>query len=227
MGDIHGRLDLLERLLALIAEDAAGSAAPHRHLVFLGDLIDRGPDSRGVVETLRRGPPASPQWCDFRWTVLMGNHEDEMLRFLVDPEGGEDWMANGGLETIRSYAGSEIRRGSLEGLRRALLHALPESHRAFLAGLPLSCTVGDYMMVHAGIRPQVPLDRQARADLLWIRGPFLASDEAHGKMVVHGHTIVTEPEDRANRIAIDTGAYFSGRLTALVAEGDEHGFLST
>jgi len=227
VGDIHGRKDLLDRLLEAILRDAARSRAGRRVVVFLGDYIDRGPDSKEVVEMLRNGPPGSPRWSGFQWVCLRGNHEQALLNFLDDPLSGPMWLANGGMEAILSYAGQPIDRGDLDGLQAQLRAAFPPSHRAFLSSLPYSHCEGDYFFAHAGIRPGVPLGRQDPMDLMWIRGEFLKSRADHGKLVIHGHTVSARPEILANRIGIDTGAFRSGQLTALVAEGAERGFLST
>lgn len=233
VGDIHGRADLLERMLALILADARCSRATRKIVVFLGDYVDRGPDSRAVVEMLRQGPPALPAWSGFRWVCLKGNHEDMMLRFLADPASGPNWMANGALATIGDYVGADLSAESgtplppLARLHDIFKGSVPPEHAAFLAGLPLHHAEGDYYLVHAGVRPGVPLERQGEADMLWIRRSFLNSGMDFGKMIVHGHSIVTRPEAHANRVAVDTGAFFSGRLTAMVAEGAQMAFIST
>jgi serine/threonine protein phosphatase 1 len=160
----------------------------------------------------------------------MGNHEEMMLDFLAGPPG-TTWLFNGGWATLISYGvGTDTRRlglAELELLRRRLDDALPASHRRFLAGLRLSHVAGGYVFVHAGIRPGVAVEAQSPRDLLWIRGPFLTATEDFGVCVVHGHTIVAEPDVATNRIGIDTGAFFSGRLTCLVLEGGERRFLHT
>ena len=228
VGDIHGRDDLLERLLAGIAADAATSPPPRLAVIFLGDLIDRGPDSRGVVERVAAGPPAQGPLAEAEWVVLCGNHEDYLLNFLADTRAGPSWFKNGGLETVRSYADDAViaaAEGDLAALQMALLRALPRPHLRFLSGLPVSHVEGDYFFVHAGVRPKVALADQDPVDMMWIRTPFLASDENFGKVVVHGHSVVATPEIRPNRIAIDTGAWRSGQLTALVLEGGERRFL--
>lgn len=228
VGDIHGRKDLLDRMLDLIAADAALSRAARKLVVFLGDYVDRGPEAKAVVETLAAGPPAKPAWIGFQWIALAGNHEAMMLRFLEELEAAV-WLSgsNGGLATLQSYIGELPQPSGLKALQGALLQALPASHRQFLARLPASHQEGGYFFVHAGVRPGIPLQHQQRQDMLWIRGEFLGSAVDYGKMVVHGHTITTHPEERANRIGIDTGAFFTGRLTALVAEGDWRGFIAT
>ncbi len=230
VGDIHGRADLLDDLLTIIAEDAGVRPRPARPmLVFLGDYIDRGPDSAGVVARLLAGPPKAGPLAGSGWMALRGNHEDTMLRFLDDPSAGPAWFRNGGLETIRSYAGPLPDGAGMApaALRDRLDAALPEDHRRFLAQLPVAHAEGDYLFVHAGLRPGVAIADQDPADLMWIRDDFIHSAAQFGKMVVHGHTIAPVPEIRANRIGIDTGAYRTGRLTALVLEGTDRRFLAT
>ena len=228
VGDIHGRWDLLERLLRQIREDARTSRATRRVVVFLGDYLDRGRQSAEVVETLANGPPNHPQWLGFQWICLKGNHEDAMLQFADGCSDGHGWLANGGGATIESYSGRPCPPDAgPDALRAQLLDGLSDRHRRFLAGLPVQHSEGDYLFVHAGLRPGVPLAEQTADDMMWIRGEFLSSAVDHGQVVVHGHTIVEEPEIHANRIAVDTGAYASDRLTALMIEGAWRGFLST
>jgi len=230
IGDVHGECRCLRSLLAMIAEDAAGLQGVRPLLVFLGDYIDRGPDSRDVLELLRQvaaaqddGGPA----CRF----LLGNHEVAMLEFLRDPVAGAGWLNFGGAEALVSYgvrasvgvAGAERCRT----MRDQLLERLPAAHLAFLKALEPMAVLGDYLFVHAGVRPGVELDRQTPDDLLWIREPFLSSRRDHGKVVVHGHSIVEQPLFLANRIGLDTGAYATGRLTALRLEGEERAILQT
>lgn len=222
VGDIHGRADLLDRLHAMIEADMR--TAPERRLVvYLGDYVDRGPDSAAVIDRLcRRQLPATET------VTLLGNHEAMMLEFLDAPHGASLWLANGGDATLRSY-NVRVPHSSDEFLlaQRALLGALPRHHLNFLRGLPLEARFGDYLFVHAGIRPGIPLDRQTPEQMIWIRDVFLDSEADHGAIVVHGHTIVHEVEWRPNRIGIDTGAYATGRLTALVLEGKERRLLQT
>jgi serine/threonine protein phosphatase 1 len=226
VGDIHGRADLVRDLLAKIADDAHRSDASKKTLVFLGDYVDRGPDSCGAVETLIA---ELPQGFDAHF--LKGNHEALLLAFLDDPQTLDLWLMNGGAATMESYG---VATGRLDGLgagpaawRDAFAAALPEPHRRFFETLKLSVSAGDYLFVHAGIKPGVPLAAQVEADLVWIRRPFLDCAEPFGPIVVHGHTPGTEPVTRANRIGIDTGAYFSHRLTALRLEGGAQSFLHT
>jgi serine/threonine protein phosphatase 1 len=226
IGDIHGRADLLDALHTQIVADANQRRARRRVLIWLGDYVDRGADSMGVIERVM-APPAG-----FETVALLGNHEDLMLRFLDDPSIGPDWILNGGAQTLASYQidmmdGCFFRADRWEALSRALREALPTTQRRFLDRLQLMHREGDYLFVHAGIRPDRPLDKQEREDLLWIRGEFLFSDADYGAIVVHGHTISDEPQTRPNRIGIDTGAYYSDRLTALALESNRMKFLQT
>lgn len=224
IGDVHGRLDLLDRLHLAIEEDAATAPESRKVLVHLGDYVDRGPDSAGVLDRLLEG--ALP---GFEWIVLKGNHEDLMLRFLDDPGSGPLWMMNGGAETLRSYGFDVDRRDpglDFRDLRDRFAAALPAAHRDFLRSLSLTHREGDYLFVHAGIRPGVPLEQQVEEDLIWIRDEFLHCGQDHGYVVVHGHTPVAAPEVRFNRIGIDTGAVWSGVLTALAMAGGERRFLA-
>ncbi len=196
-------------------------------MVYLGDYIDRGPDSRGVLELLIGEPLAG-----FESVHLLGNHEAFLLGFLDGEDLASVWLMNGGDATLRSY-GLDVAAlngpgpgGDPPALRAALIPAVPAAHRAFLDGLALSHVEGDYFFVHAGVRPGVPLGRQGEHDLLWIREPFLSSAADHGKVVVHGHSTTAEVELRSNRIGIDTGVCYGGKLTALVLEGEQHRFLS-
>jgi serine/threonine protein phosphatase 1 len=226
VGDIHGRADLLEALLEQITADAERHPEAAKRLIYLGDYVDRGPASSAVIDlVLQDGPPG------IEVVALMGNHEEMMLRFLEDIAVGRIWMMNGGDATLRSYG---VEAPSMFAGTALLRHAqqhfaerLPARHRSFLEGLQISHTEGDYLFVHAGVRPGVPLDRQLTEDLLWIRDEFLESDRDFGKVVVHGHSITLDPEFRANRIGIDTGAYRSGQLTCLVLEDTERQLLTT
>ena len=225
IGDSHGRADLLRALHRLIVADAEGGPA-ERAIVYLGDYVDRGPDSRGVLDILLDEVPAG-----FERIALMGNHEAMLLEFLERAETGPRWLWNGGTATLLSYGVAAPAQpggaAELEALRRAFAAALPARHLELLRGLRLSHVEDGYAFVHAGVRPGLPLDMQAADDLLWIRGEFLDSTLDHGHVVVHGHTIGREAELRANRIALDTGAYASGRLTALALEGERRWLLST
>jgi serine/threonine protein phosphatase 1 len=224
-GDIHGRFDLLESLYGAIRRELQVFPPERSIEIFLGDYIDRGPESREVLEWLISAPPA----CDER-VCLLGNHEDMLLKVLNDPHWTGTWLQNGGVETLRSYAvdlTASPQRTTLDDLRAAFLDAFPDKHRAFLKRLPRLVGAGGYLFVHAGIRPGVALDEQDPDDLVWIRDEFLLSEADFGRIVVHGHTPVEEPEVRANRINVDTGAFFTGRLTTLVLEEDGVRFLRT
>jgi serine/threonine protein phosphatase 1 len=215
VGDIHGCADLLDNVFARIDADRAASSAIRCLEIYLGDLIDRGPSSRDVIERLieRRGRREI--------VCLRGNHEDVALRFLADPPVLSTWTRIGGRETLISYGLRPLVRGFDEqaALARAFGAALPPAHRSFLMQLPVFHVCGDFLFVHAGIKPGVALERQRETDLLWIRDEFLNSRAPFEKMVVHGHTPVPQPELLPNRINIDTGAYATGKLTCLRIEG--------
>ncbi|QUD90836.1 serine/threonine protein phosphatase [Phenylobacterium montanum] len=226
VGDIHGRLDLLQRLLTAISADAVQTHSNERPLVvFLGDYIDRGAESRGVIDqilTLRRQGR-------FEVRCLKGNHEQALLQFLEDPGFGPAWVGHGGGPTLMSYgiAPPQMRSDEegWEATRLAFRAALPPHHLAFFETLELSLVVGDYLFVHAGVRPGVPLTDQAEQDLLWIRGDFLNDPGGFEKMIVHGHTPVDRPYIGRSRIAVDTGAYATGLLSAARLVGRERDFL--
>ena len=225
VGDIHGRLDLLEDLLGKIEADGAERGAMDTLIIFLGDLVDRGPDSRGVVERLiKYSRGAIPV------RFLMGNHEEVFLRALRGEKGAMRFFVRiGGRETILSYGISdrEYRDVDFDGLTALLRERVPAEHVAFLSAFEEWIEVGDYLFVHAGIRPGVDLEEQSVSDLRWIREDFLHHRDSFGKLVVHGHTITDDIDERSNRIGIDTGAYASGRLTAIGLEGGSRWFLST
>lgn len=226
VGDIHGRADLLATLHGMIREDAAGAACARRLVVYLGDYVDRGPDSRRVVEMLVDEPLDG-----FEQVYLRGNHDAWLTDFLADEQVGPVWMFNGGNATLLSYGagqtGTTHGKGRITALQEQLVTNLPAAHLAFFRNLRDWHAEGDYFFVHAGVRPGVPLDRQSEQDMLWIRDEFLHSDHDFGKVIVHGHTIVHEPEITPHRIDVDTGAFASGRLTCLVLDGTERWFLQT
>ncbi|MBF0271503.1 MAG: serine/threonine protein phosphatase [Magnetococcales bacterium] len=227
VGDIHGRADLLRTLHGLIRDDCAGlSVSVRRIIVYLGDYIDRGEDSKGVIDLLLNEPLPG-----FETVFLKGNHEAELQDFLVNPTGGHLWTQCGGMNTALSYqvrvAPRIVAEERMRDLRDQLLVAMPVEHQSFLASLRFRFELGDYFFTHAGVRPGLPLSQQRPPDLLWIRDPFLYYDGHFGKMVVHGHTVVAAPVVTTNRIGIDTGAYHSGHLTGLVLEGTEQRFLTT
>jgi serine/threonine protein phosphatase 1 len=225
VGDIHGRLDLLDELLAKIDGELDCRPARKTLLVFVGDLIDRGPDSAQVVERLRTysRPGVRP-------VFLLGNHEEVLLRILGGDQSLVDsWLKFGGVQCLESY-GVDVRalRGApAEKILEATRQAVPKQHVEFLESFIDSCRFGDYLFVHAGIRPGVQIDQQRQSDLRWIREPFLFDETDHGFVVVHGHTIRPEVEVRPNRIGIDTGAYRTGVLTAIAIEGANAWYLDT
>lgn len=210
VGDPHGCTEKLDAIHALIAEDAARAAEPERAIVYLGDYVDRGRDSRGVIARVLDPPIAAA-------VHLCGNHEAMMLDALDRP-GDEAalalWLRNGGVATLLSYGLTGEDEPATWAAR------LPPGHLAFLRGLARRHRVGGYLFVHAGVRPGVPLDAQDEQDLIWIREPFLSSDADHGAVVVHGHTPERAPVIRRNRIGLDTGAVYGGRLTAAVFWAD-------
>lgn len=225
VGDIHGELGLLRTLRAEIAADfARHGGGADATVVYVGDYIDRGPDSRGVIEMLLHEPMPG-----FQEEWLLGNHEQAMLTFLREPEEGLGWLDFGGIATLRSYGVNSVPDGSRGGwgteragsLRDALAARMPPDHLAFLNGLEPMVVHGDYVFVHAGVRPGRSLKDQRLEDLLWIRSPFLEARQRHEKVVVHGHTIVPAVDVRPNRIGIDTGAYRSGQLSAVALQGGE------
>lgn len=225
VGDIHGRLDLLEQMLDKIEADIAVRAPSQNLVIFLGDLIDRGPHSRGVVERLRTWRPR-----DASAIFLCGNHEEVMLRVLAgEPTILSDWLRFGGAECLTSYGLSptELKQMSEGEALAAIKAAIPKDDQSFLATFGDTFRFGDYLFVHAGIRPGVEIARQSEIDLRWIREKFLDDPTDHGFVVVHGHTITPTVDERPNRIGIDTGAYRTGRLTAIAIEGRDRWFLDT
>jgi serine/threonine protein phosphatase 1 len=217
IGDIHGRLDLLNEILARVDADIAMHPAPNTIRVFLGDYIDRGPDSKCVLDRLISYRVAQPTVC------LMGNHEAYLREFLRNSDILTVWRRYGGLDTLLSYGltpTTEIDAQEQRELASDLDRIFPSSHREFLSSLKPFFICGDFFFVHAGVRPGICLALQSEDDLLWIREDFLLCEDHFGKIVVHGHTPVQEPDVRPNRINIDTGAYATGRLTCLVLESD-------
>lgn len=224
IGDIHGRLDLLDELLGYIEADAQARPQIDTYVVFLGDLIDRGPDSAGVVERLRAYSPSFAKPI-----FIIGNHEEVLLRVLDgETEVFKDWLSFGGAECVRSYGlnPKDLARMKPADAIKCLRQAVPYEHIEFIESFADTFRFGSYLFVHAGIRPDVELQDQSHLDLRWIREPFLSHESDHGVVVVHGHTIVAEVDERPNRICIDTGAYDSGVLTALCIEGQQRWYLS-
>jgi serine/threonine protein phosphatase 1 len=215
LGDIHGRADLFEALIAAVEADDTARGQAETKVILLGDLVDRGPDSAGVIQLAR-------EWQARRDVrILMGNHEEMFLEALENDEVLRQFLRYGGRETLLSYPidRDAYSRAELAETRALALAAIPEADLAFIRTFEDSIGLGDYLFVHAGIRPGVPLGDQRTSDLRWIRETFLSYSSSFGPVVVHGHTIFAQPEVRHNRIGIDTGAYTSGRLTALGLEG--------
>ncbi len=225
IGDIHGRLDLLDALLTKIDDDDASREPAKTILVILGDLMDRGPDSRGVINRMMQIDAVSD-----RIIFLSGNHEELMIRAW---EGERTIMGTfnraGGKETLMSYGvpAEQYDAWDLGHAMDALQELVPAEHIQFLKGFRNWYKAGDYLFVHAGIRPGIDIEDQTAEDLRWIRGGFLDVDDDFGAMVIHGHTITKTVDERHNRIGIDTGAYGSGVLTAIGLEGSERWFIST
>jgi serine/threonine protein phosphatase 1 len=225
VGDVHGRLDLLEHLLAKIHAELQHRPSEKTLLVFVGDLIDRGPASAQVIERLRTYRRSGVETA-----FLLGNHEEVLLRILAgDAPLITKWRWFGGSECLQSYGVEPDRLSQLtnEEALAVVRAAIPRKHVEFLESFVDSCRFGDYLFVHAGIRPGVDLEQQSQNDLRWIRAPFLSDDRDHGFVVVHGHTIAAEAELLPNRIGIDTGAYRTGVLTALAIEGAERWLIDT
>jgi serine/threonine protein phosphatase 1 len=227
IGDVHGRRDLLDVMLERVEADLAQRPHPQARLVLLGDYVDRGPDSRGVIERLVQaaGGPLRP-------TFLLGNHDACLLAYLDDPEWsqrGLHWFHTGmgGAATLASYGVRDVSDVVPRHGHAAFRSAFPEAHRQFLEACVLRERIGSYLFVHAGLRPGVAIEEQTAEDLLWIREPFLSSRRDFGVKVVHGHTIVPFVEHHPNRIAVDTGAVKTGMLSCLVLEGDDVALLTT
>lgn len=225
IGDVHGCDDLLAEMHDEIAADLAQRPVTDHRIIHVGDYGDRGPDSAAVIGRL-----AAMTAADDRVICLRGNHDAMLLDFLDDPfENAMMLLSNGGDATLRSYGVMPTMMGRLTGdfgaLAERLKSAMPDADLAFLRGLPLTARFGDYFFCHAGVRPGIPLDAQDPEDLVWIREDFLWDDGDHGVVVVHGHTPVNKPEVRPNRINVDTGAVFGGRLTCVVLEETDIRFL--
>lgn len=223
VGDVHGRLDLFEALIEAVERDDHAAPPVRTTVVLLGDLVDRGPESAGVVERALR-------WQAERTVFLLaGNHEEMFLDSFDDVAVLRHFLRHGGRQTVLSYGidRKAYDAASLEDLQELMRTAVPLAHREFLSAARDHLEAGDYLFVHAGIAPEVPLQEQQRHHLRWIREPFLDHPAPHSHFIVHGHTITEEIDARSNRIGIDTGAYRSGRLTALVLEGTSRRFLQT
>lgn len=223
VGDIHGRADLLARMLDRLEADATTSDAPVA--VFLGDYIDRGPDSRLVLELLLEPRPRG-----FERRFLLGNHEAALLAFLRDPEIGRAWLRHGGVPTLRAYGVTppslDAPADAFAAAAAALRARMPALHRDFLERLERSVVYGGYAFVHAGVDPRKPLEAQSDRDLLWAREAFLKARRAHEYVIVHGHTPEEKPYADHRRIGVDTGAYATGKLTAVRLVGADVSFLT-
>lgn len=225
IGDVHGRLDLLREMHARIGADLVRRPCRAFRVIHLGDYIDRGPDSAGVIAHLIEFAQDGDAAC------LCGNHDLYPLSFLQDPgKSAEHWFAYGGLEALASYGVDAFAPGlglrSAKAVRKAFASALPPEHLAFLRGLSFMERQGDYLFVHAGLRPKVRIEKQKIGDLVMIREPFLSHEGDFGAVVVHGHTVSPEPVIRANRVGLDTKAYATGLLSCLVLEDVEKGLLT-
>jgi serine/threonine protein phosphatase 1 len=217
VGDIHGCDDQFAALIAAIEADDAARRAAETTVILLGDLVDRGPDSAGVLRRARA-------WQSRRKVrILAGNHEEMFLLAFTKRDVLKSFLRHGGRETLLSYPidPAEFAEANFAETQRLMTAAIPAEDRAFMATFEDQITIGDYLFVHAGVRPGVPLDAQRLADLRWIREDFIDHRTPFGPIVVHGHTITAEVDIRTNRIGIDTGAYNSGRLTALGLQGPD------
>lgn len=221
VGDAHGRADLVTQLIGKAERRYEGREV---RFVFLGDYVDRGPDSRGVLDALIELQARRPD------TVLLkGNHEQAMLDFIADPEEGEAWIEWGGEETMASYGVARAPGQSLEDLRDQFAEAMPDLHFALLMDLTVHHREGNLLFVHAGLNPDRALDDQREKDMLWVRDEWRKNGKGRfpGLTVVHGHTPVPKPENHAWRVNVDTGAVWSSRLTALCVDGGKRSFLAT
>lgn len=223
IGDIHGRNDLFQALVDAIERDDSQRGPAETTVILLGDLVDRGPDSAGVIATAR-------EWAKRRKVrMIAGNHE-EMFLLAFDRENAlRNFLRFGGQETILSYPvdAQAFQLADFDEAQAMMGDAVPIEDREFLEGFEDSVRIGDYLFVHAGIQPGIALDEQRRHELRWIREPFLSHDGCHGCVIVHGHSITEDVDVRHNRIGIDTGAFMSGRLTALGLEGTARWFIQT
>ncbi len=233
IGDVHGREDLLSDLVTKIEADLQSlGKGLIGNLVFLGDYVDRGLGSKGVLNhllVLEKKLGEGEIWGDVYF--LKGNHEEALLHFLEDPGFGEQWLVHGGTETLLSYGVSPPKDQSdaheWREVSMALKKALGGEHRSFMERLQSSVILGDYIFVHAGLRPGKPIEQQTEQDMLWIRKDFLSSTSRFEKKVVHGHSPKKLPYNDHRRIGVDTGAYITGVLTAVRLEGDKVSFLHT
>jgi serine/threonine protein phosphatase 1 len=222
IGDVHGRCDLFDALIEAVELDNVNRGTAKSTVVLLGDLIDRGPDSYGVLTVAR-------EWQRLRDVhILLGNHEEMLLESFDNIDIFKQFVRFGGKETLLSFGVSEhdYVEAGWEELHAMMMEAIPERMIDFIRTFEDQVQIGDYLFVHAGIAPGAGLETQKRSDLRWIREPFLSHEGWHGAVVVHGHTISDDPQVRENRIGIDTGAYASGILTALGLEGERRWLIS-
>lgn len=225
IGDVHGRIDLFGRLIEMIESDMLARGPAEGWIVILGDIIDRGPDSAELVDLMRTFVDTT-----LNITILKGNHEAIAVAALRgEAVAMRQWLAYGGDAALMSWGASEaiLFGDDIDAIMAEAQARVPAEVIDWLDALPLTLTAGDYLFVHAGVRPGVPIEAQEADDLLWIRGDFLDSRADHGAMIVHGHTSAAEAQLKRNRIGIDTGACWTGRLTALGLEGEARWFLST
>ena len=224
IGDVHGRADLLEPMFQEIARHEADlGPAQQLHIIFIGDVIDRGPDSKAVLEFLDEARHRMPELM-----FILGNHEEMLLRALAGDEGTiRGWMRVGGAETVESFGLAPFVEGDdAVPWVSALRHAVPATWAEWIASWPLTARSGDYLFAHAGVRPGVSLKRQGRQHFLWGHEAFLDDTRDHGAVIVHGHTIIPEVDIRTNRIGIDTGAYSSNTLSAICLDGTSQSALT-
>ena len=223
IGDVHGHLDLLIEEHRKIAADRAAHGADDAPIVHIGDLVDRGPDSQGVIEYLRAGVASGENWV-----VLKGNHDRMFTGFLSDVKYHDEGLRSdlsylhykiGGAATVASYGVKNAADRRIVSVHQEAIAAVPQAHRDFLESCPVLFNRGEVMFVHAGVRAGVPLDQQTETDLMWIRGAFLQSGQDYGPLIVHGHTAIDRPRNYGNRVNIDSGAAYGGPLSTVVIEG--------
>jgi serine/threonine protein phosphatase 1 len=226
VGDIHGCVDQLQKLHSLIRADAKSRKGKDKLIIYLGDYIDRGIDSRGVIEVLLSEPLKG-----FTCHYLKGNHEDMFLRFMAGEAVAQPWLTYGGASTLHSYGVMPPRshnvNSDINRVRAALLTALPLDHLNFFRQLKLSYATAQHIFVHAGLKPGRSLEEQNDTDMMWIRGEFIQSNHDFGRVVVHGHHITPGPDVCPHRIGIDTGAFATGHLTCLAIDGAKTSFINT
>ncbi|MEE9313434.1 MAG: metallophosphoesterase family protein [Rhizobiaceae bacterium] len=233
IGDVHGCLDEMKDMLKLIKRDLKTRPIKHHRIVFVGDFVDRGPDSKGVVKYLKKLIRKNKHV-----TCLFGNHDEKLLlaRKEMPLDKFDSYFRFGGAETMLSYGVSTkklkrisdnpINKKAAISFAKKAKKRIPKSHVKFLKKLPRSITIGDYFICHAGVHPQVALDEQKEQDLIWIREPFLSWDRPLDKVIIHGHTRRSKPDVRKVRINVDTSCCYGGELTAVVLEGVDHHFLT-